>query len=60
MPATNLVFELPAEPADIETQPIEDRAAFAAELRKLADTCATTDQCGAVQDGSLLSCRALC
>jgi hypothetical protein len=34
IPAT--VFELPAEPADIETRPIEDLAAFAAELRRLA------------------------
>jgi hypothetical protein len=37
MPATNLVFELPAEPADIETRPLEDRASLAAELRRLAD-----------------------
>jgi hypothetical protein len=35
-PATNSVFELPAEPADIEDQPLEDRAAFAAELRQRA------------------------
>jgi hypothetical protein len=33
MPATDLVFELPA---DIETRPLEDRAGFAAELRRLA------------------------
>jgi hypothetical protein len=32
-PATNLVFDLPAEPADIEDQPL----ALAAELRRLAD-----------------------
>jgi hypothetical protein len=33
MPATNLVFELPP---DIQTRPLEDRASFAAELRRLA------------------------